>query len=93
MHSELTAVLEAERTYVCFEGGMVRGRDERTCSHINMQYTILRKGCMLGELGGGGSGRKIKRETEGERRGVRERLRKREEHAVTYVQCAVNILS
>ena len=84
MHSELTAVLEAERTYVCFEGGMVRGRDERTCSHINMQHTILRKGCMLG---------KIKRETEGERKGVRERLRKREEHAVTYVQCAVNILS
>ena len=60
-----------------------------------MQHTILRKGCMLGELGGGGggSGRKIKRETEGERRGGRERLRKREEHAVTYVQCAVNILS
>ena len=56
MHSELTAVLEAERTYVCFEGGMVRGRDERTCSHINMQHTILRKGCMLGELGGGGGG-------------------------------------
>ena len=66
MHSELTAVLEAERTYVCFEGGMVRGRDERTCSHINMQHTILRKGCMLGELGGG----------VGER--SRERLRERE---------------
>ena len=32
---------------------------------------------------------------EGERMGVRERLKKREEHAVTYmyVQCAVNILS
>ena len=36
------------------KGGMVRGRDERTCSHINMQHTILRKGCMLGELEGGG---------------------------------------
>ena len=35
---------------------MVRGRDERTCSHINMQHTILRKGCMLGELGGGRGG-------------------------------------
>ena len=71
MHSELTAVLEAERTYVCFEGGMVRGRDERTCSRINMQHTILRKGCMLGELGGGGGGGGV-----GER--SRERLRERE---------------
>ena len=69
MHSELTAVLEAERTYVCFEGGMVRGRDERTCSHIHQHATYYPKEGMH-------AGRKIKRETE--REGGREKGSERE---------------
>ena len=70
---------------------------EHAVTYIYMQHTILRKGCMLGELeggGGGGSGRKIKRETE--RQGGREKGSEREieeegrtcSHVYVYTMCS-----
>ena len=58
MHSQtqLTAVLEAERTCVRFEGGMLRGRAERTCSHLQQPATYYPKEGM-NKRGGGGGGK------------------------------------
>ena len=54
-NTELTAVLEAERMYVRFEGGLARGRDERTCSHIHQHATYYPKeGMHAGRTRGGG---------------------------------------
>ena len=51
MHSELTEVLAAH-----FEGGMVRGRDERTCSHIHQHATYYPKEGMHAGITRGGGG-------------------------------------
>ena len=65
MHSELTAVLEAERTYVCFEGEM----KEHAVTYVHLHATYYPKEGMH-------AGRKIKRETE--REGGREKGSERE---------------